>query len=82
MFVDTTWAEIDSLKEFLREREVSLYTKYFIFSELMKYLQEHARVEHVPNGASKAIKEERASSPNLVIKQACPMGSLSLSTQL
>ena len=26
MFVETTWVEIDSLKDFLREREVNLYT--------------------------------------------------------
>jgi hypothetical protein len=29
MFVDTTWVDIDSLREFLREREVSVYTKDF-----------------------------------------------------
>ena len=26
MFMDTTWVEIDDLKEFLREREVKEYT--------------------------------------------------------
>jgi hypothetical protein len=26
MFVDTTWVEIASLKEFMREREVSVFT--------------------------------------------------------
>ena len=30
MFVDTTWVEIESLKEFLREREVSV-NKVFHF---------------------------------------------------
>ena len=47
MFLDTTWVDVDSLKEFLQERlgEVILHIKleYLIFTELMKYLQEHAR---------------------------------------
>ena len=48
----------------------SIYTKYFIFSELMRYSQEqkHTHVKHTLN-MSKAIKEEHASTPNLVIKQ-------------
>jgi CRISPR/Cas system CMR-associated protein Cmr3 (group 5 of RAMP superfamily) len=70
MFVDTTWVKIDDLNDFLREREVSVHGMNYLifFSELMKHLQENARDKHVTD-ASKAIKKERADSPNLVIKQ-------------
>ena len=45
-----------------------IHERIFIFIELMKHLQEHAHVKHVPN-TSKAIKEEHAVSPNLDVKQ-------------
>ena len=47
----------------------------------MRYLQEHSRVEHVLN-ASKAIKEERASSPNLVIKQEPGIPAITVNTAM
>ena len=55
----------------MNERSVySIYTNYFNFSELMKYSQEqkHTHVKDTLN-MLKAIKEEHASSPNLVMKQ-------------
>jgi hypothetical protein len=67
MFVDTTWVNIDNLKVFLREREVSVYTNDSIlifFCELMKHLQEYARVKHVTNAS---IKEERADNLNMFL---------------
>jgi len=58
IFVDNTWVEMASLKEFLREREVSVYAKQstsFLVNSRSTYRNLHA---------SKAIKEERASSPD------------------
>jgi hypothetical protein len=59
MFVDTTWVKIDDLRDFLREREVSVHGMNYLifFSELMKHLQENARDKHVTDASNlKAIK--------------------------
>ena len=58
------------------EREVSLYTIYFIFSELMNYLQEHTCVERSERAAR--IMELKAAKSNIVGKEK---PSISLSWQ-